>query len=501
MIPIRPKSLRRARPTDVSASKARRQAVRIGGACLLLASLAGAGLAQAQTAVSSAPAKSDSLTWNGITLYGIVDVGLSYETHGAPANDYFPAGIEDIVQKNSNGSVTAVTPNNLSQSRIGLSGNEPIAGDWAGIFRVETYFNPQSGDISDALKSLTQNNGRSAVNQTTNVDSSIAGQLFGVAYAGFSSPTVGTFTFGRQTTNLADGISKYDPLFTSNAFSLIGFSGTTAGGGDTEDRRLDEMVKYVGKYDWAHVGALYQFGGHSGSTNSAYQFTFGGEYAGFSADAYYYKKYNAVGVSALSAAQVGDLTATGTPPVLGALAGSGLTVSNSLSGTVSDNATYGIMGLYALDAWKFFGGYEHITFSDPSNPYSAGQDIIGGYKLAFVNVQVGPKSTFVNDKILQVYWAGLRYAVTQDFELGASYYGYKQNSYASGADAGCSSAAISGACSGTESAVGVLADYHFSKRFDGYVGGLWTSVSGGLANGYLLNTSTVSTSVGVRFKF
>jgi predicted porin len=456
--------------------------------------LAGASLAQAQTA-GSAPAKSDSLTWNGITLYGIVDVGLSYETHGAPVNDYFPAGIENIIQKNSNHSVTAVTPNNLSQSRIGLSGNEPIGGDWAGVFRVETYFNPQSGDISDALKSLVQNNGRAAATQTTNVDSSIAGQLFGVAYAGFSSPTVGSFTFGRQLTTLADGISKYDPLYASNAFSLIGFSGTTAGGGVTEDRRLDQAVKYVGQYDWAHIGALYQFGGSRGSTNTAYQFAVGGEFAGLSVDAYYAKKYDAVSVSALSAGQVGELTATGTPPMLGSLAGSGLSVSNSLSGTVSDNTTYGIMGLYALDGWKFFGGYEHITFANPTDPYSAGQDIIGGYKLAFVN-----NTAYTSEKVLQVYWAGLRYAVTPQFDLGAAYYGYKQNSYATGADTGCSSN-VAGSCSGTESAVGLLADYHFSKRFDGYVGGLWTSVAGGLSNGYLLNTSTISTTIGVRYKF
>ncbi len=495
MIPIRPERLRRARPTDVSASKARRHgAARLGGACLLLASIAGVSVAQAQSA-SSAPAKSDSLTWNGITLYGIVDVGLSYETHGTPVNDYFPAGIENIIQKNSNGSVTGVTPNNLSQSRIGLSGNEPLAGDWAGVFRVETYFNPQSGDISDALKSLTQNNGRALNVQTTNVDSSIAGQTFGVAYAGFSSPTIGSFTFGRQLTTLADGISKYDALYASNAFSLIGFSGTTAGGGDTEDRRLDQMVKYVGKYDWAHLGALYQFGGSRGSTNTAYQFSVGGEFAGASVDAYYAKKYDAVAVSALSAAQVGDLTVTGTPPVPGPLAGSGLTVSNSLSGTVSDNTTYGIMGLYAIEAFKFFAGYEHIKFANPNDPYSAGQDIIGGYKLAFVN-----NTAYTDNKVLQVYWAGLRYSVTPDFDLGASYYGYSQNSFATGANAGCSSNKAS-QCSGTEAAVGLLADYRFSKRFDVYGGGLWTQVKDGLANGFALNTSTISTTVGVRFKF
>ena len=104
-------------------------------ACLLMASLAAAGVAQAQTRVGTgvgtgaASAADSSLTWNGITLYGIVDIGLQYQTHGVPISDYFPAGTEAIIQKNSNGSVTAVTPSNLSQSRIGLSGNEPIVGE------------------------------------------------------------------------------------------------------------------------------------------------------------------------------------------------------------------------------------------------------------------------------------------------------------------------------------------------------------------------------------
>jgi predicted porin len=45
-----------------------------------------------------------------------------------------------------------------------------------------------------------------------------------------------------------------------------------------------------------------------------------------------------------------------------------------------------------------------------------------------------------------------------------------------------------------------VADYRFSKRFDGYAGALWTQVKEGLASGFL-NTSTTSTTVGVRFKF
>ena len=108
----------------------------------LLASLAAAGFAQAQTtpaagaappAAAPAPPKSDgSLTWNGITFYGIIDVGIQYQTHGVPVSDYFPAGTEAIISKNSNGSITAMTPSNLSQSRLGLSGIEPIGGDVSG---------------------------------------------------------------------------------------------------------------------------------------------------------------------------------------------------------------------------------------------------------------------------------------------------------------------------------------------------------------------------------
>ena len=72
-----------------------------------------AGVAQAQTTTAPAnptqpgapPPTSTGLTWHGITLYGIVDIGLQYDTHAAPFSDYFMAGSADIVQKNSRRSV------------------------------------------------------------------------------------------------------------------------------------------------------------------------------------------------------------------------------------------------------------------------------------------------------------------------------------------------------------------------------------------------------------
>ena len=503
MTPIRPQlrgrtCAARACPADDSASRARRGGgiARVVG--VLGAVCCGAGtLAQAQS-TAPAPKADSSLTWNGITLYGIVDVGVQYQTHGVPISDYFPAGTESIIQKNSNGSINAVTPSNLSQSRIGLSGNEPLVGDWAGVFRLETFFNPQSGDISDALKSQALNNGRALTAQSTNVDSSVAGQYFaGAAYAGFSSPTYGTFTFGRHVTLLADGVGKYDPLSASNAFSLIGFSGTTAGGGDTEDRRLDQSVKYTAKYGAVHLGALYQFSGASGSTNTAAQLQLGVEGAGASVDAYYAKKYDAIATAALSAAQVSGLPArcstSVTPPAnpLGALCFSS---SNSLSGTISDNETFGVMGSYSLGTLRFSAGYEHITFDNPKSPLPAGSLTIGGYVLAYTN-----NTAFDNQKTLQVFWAGVKFAATPDLDLLAAYYGYKQNSFATGAKAGCSDNSNS-ACSGTENAISLVADYRFAKRFDGYFGTFYTGVQDGLANGFL-NKSTLTTTTGIRFRF
>ncbi|MHB8476341.1 MAG: porin [Steroidobacteraceae bacterium] len=464
------------------------------GILLGLLSLA-ANVADAQSATAD-----DSLSWHGITLYGIVDVGLQDQSHGAPINDYFVAGSADIVQKNSNHSVTGITPSNLSQSRIGLQGNEPIVGDWSGVFKVETFFNPQSGDISDALKSLTQNNGRPLADQTSNIDSSVAGQIFQQAFAGFSSKTFGTVTFGRQNTVLADGVAKYDPNFASQAFSLIGLSGTTAGGGDTQDRRLDSSLKYVGMFGGVgHLAAEYKFNQSTGSANSAFEVSIGGEYAGASVDAFYTKVKDAVSVNGLSAGQVADLPGLCPNPIPAGGSCIAASSSTALSATVSDNTAYALMGLYNMGVLKLYAGYEHIQYANPATPLSAGFNI-ANYTMAFVNKQSGAGSTYANDKNLQVFWGGVRYTVIPELDLVAAYYGYKQNSYATGAAAGCSTSKA-GNCSGTEDDLSFDADYRLTKRFDAYAGVMYTGVHDGLANGYIFHTTDITTTMGVRFKF
>jgi predicted porin len=436
--------------------------------------LLAAMIASAATAGAAQAADDGSLTWNGVTLYGTVDIGVAYQTHGTPLSDDFYTGLGYLISKNSNKSITSIAPNAMSQSKVGLKGTEQIADGLSVVFKVETGFNPQSGKISDALQSLVNNNGRALASQTTNADGGRAGQIFnGAAYAGLTSKDFGTVTLGRQTGLLTDAIGKYDPQGGSYAFSVIGYSGATAGGGDTENTRLDRSIKYLYSTGPVRVSGLYQFGNTGGSGSSATQFDIGGDYAGFSLDGLYSKKKGAIGASPLSAAQFAILP------------------HDSLAATVSDNTTFTLAANYTTGPFKISGGYEHITYKNPSDPLVAGFNGLGGYEFSVVN-----NNAYAIHKVLEVSWIGAKYKISDALDLTGAYYHYDQNSYKGN---GCSDASA-GSCSGSLNAFSLVADYKFSKRFDVYAGAMFSKVSDGLASGYL-HTSTVDPTIGGRFNF
>lgn len=423
-----------------------------------------------------------SLTLHGITLYGLIDIGLQYDTHAAPVSDYYVSNTGAVIQKNGNKSVFALVANNMAVSRVGLKGDEPLTDDLSGVFELTTFFVPQSGEPVNCLKSLALNNGKALNEQSTGIDCPFAGQLFGrAAYAGVNSLRYGELTFGRQRTLMGDGFVQYDPA-ASIVFSVIGFSGVPGGGGDGEDLILDSTLKYVAKFRALHLGGLYQFGGSGNSANSAVQVQIGADFAAGAVDAFYEHKNNAIASSSLNAMQVADLPAKG------------YSTSNSLAGTVSDNTAFAVAARYSFGALQPFGGYEHIEYANPTHPLQPGYSDIGGYILAFVN-----NTAYTHHRILQVMWAGLKYSVSPRVDLAAAYYGYRQNSYASGANASCTSNASPG-CSGALNALSLSVDWRFTKRFDAYGGTLWTSVKDGLSSGYL-STSNIATTVGIRFSF
>ena len=454
----------------------------LAAGCLMLLVMAASHPAHAQQKTGPGVPADDSLTWRGITLYGVIDLGLQFDTHSAPFTPYRPSASGNIVRSNSHQSVVGLTPSNMGQSRIGLRGFEPLTDEWSGLFQIETFFNPQSGQLADSLRSLAANNGKALADQSVGVDGSSAGQAFQTAFVGISSARFGALTYGRQVTLLSEGTIKYDPNYLATAFGLLGASNTYSGAGSSEDNRVDSAAKYVLTFaDHVRVAGLYKFNGSNGSGRTAVQANLGGSLAGGSLDAYYSKVNSSITASALSTAQVGTLPA-------------GDSLANTLAATVSDNTAYALMGSYQYQPLKFFGGYEYIKYTNPKNPLSTGFVNIGGYVLAFVN-----NTAYTEPKIVQVYWTGVRYAVIPHLELTAAYYGVHQSAFGTGAQAGCSTNAHS-ACSGSLQAFSFDADYRFNVHFDAYLGAMYSGVHDGLASGYL-STTNINPTIGVRYKF
>ncbi len=175
----------------------------------------------------------DTLTWNGITLYGTLDVGYAYQTNGRPLGDVV-SGLEFIpftTTRNYTGqSVSTIAHSGLEQSKIGVRIEEPLGMGWSAIGRLDTGFDPLRGSLSNGCQSFINNANVPYNQQTSNADSGRCGQaLNGVAYGGVSNAAYGTLTFGRQQSFQLDAIAAYDPLELSYAFSLLGYSGTDGG--------------------------------------------------------------------------------------------------------------------------------------------------------------------------------------------------------------------------------------------------------------------------------
>lgn len=220
------------------------------------------------------------------------------------------------------------------------------------------------------------------------------------------------------------------------------------------------------------MALLHQFKNGSDLPGGADQIDVGADVAGLSLDASYDEVKDAISLAPLTAAQVA-------------------VHPDTLSATISDNRTWTLNGKYVAGPVKYYAGYEHITFGNPSDPITAGATALGGYVLGYVN-----NTAFAHHKVLQVSWFGVRYSVSKALDITGAYYRYDQNSYKGN---GCGNTSSS-ACSGSMNAASVVADYKLSKRFDVYAGINYSSVQNGLASGYL-ESATVAPMAGMRFNF
>jgi predicted porin len=464
------------------------------------------------------------LTWNGITLYGAYDIGVGWVSHGLPENGYNYEG-ESLVNRNGNHSQWLIAPNNLSQTGLGIKGKVEFMDDWYAVFNVSTGINPQSGQLANMAATNTTNSGLPRGSYSETGDGARAGQAINDEfYGGLSSTYVGTLTFGRQRALGTDTMLAYDPAGGAYSFSYIGYNGTMAGGGDTEDTRWDQAMKYRIAYGPIHFGAMYKFADGSGGCysaaanwtaatctpeqahNTAFGFDLGGEYRDFSADLVYQHYNQAISVvnpllgpESLTQPYQSTTNSINTNRITGANV---IGTNNTEYGIVTDNRALMVAAKYTFQQFKFFAGFEHIQYFNPSNPLGIGASAQGGYLLSGVE-----DNNLDSPKVVKIWWTGVKYAFDVKTDITLSYYHQQQNDFR--IPAACSvDAGFRASCSGDLNEVSLYADHHFTKRFDAYAGIAYSNVSGGLAIAiphgpgvpYFHDSNTAPT-IGARFSF
>lgn len=463
------------------------------------------------------------LTFCGITIFGTIDAGVGYVSHGLPENGQNYEG-ESLVNKFTNHPYWGIAQNNLSQTTLGVKGEEELLPGLAGVFMASTGINPQSGQLANMPGTMVSNQGLPRSAYSFSGDGGRGGQPFNdQLYVGLASPEFGQLTVGRHRPFSTDLMVEYDPAAGAYAFSPIAYNGQLLQGlGATEDARWDDLLKYRVTYGPVRFGAMYKFeDGTAGCNylgtltspsgtpqtcytphNDAGQLTLGGSYGGFDIDGvvgfYHQAVVMAGGNSPLSAAQLTSSTFVNTLGQTVVSTGNNL---NTLQANISDDAGAAIGVKYTWNQFKFFAGFDNEVLQNPKDNLGIGADNDeGGYLLSQVN-----NDNYYHARVLQTVWVGVKYAYDPKTDFTVGYYHTYQNQFGSPTVvATCATAttqsAKPGECSGTLDVASAFVDYHFTKRFDAYGGLEVSAVNGGLASGYNYYTNWAPV-VGARFTF
>jgi predicted porin len=458
------------------------------------------------------------LTWNGITLYGNIDIGAQYESHGASA---YPGGfvVGSQISTQNNHSLWEIGPSQATLSYWGIKVEEPLGKDATFIAKLESGFSPTTGQLYNALATVKSANGIPTASQNFSGDGSRAGQLFnGEAWGGFSHPLYGTLTLGRQYSTMVDAFAEYDQLI-SLGFSMLGYYGTLGSMGGLEAAIMNDTVKYKNKFGPINVEVLYSNAGDG--FKDSFQGKVGFDYGNFSASAVAGEVHDSIIAAALGGAanlgsnfigaKVADNTAWGAFGKYTINLGSGVPIASA-----SDKGTY-----KATPPSKIFtptlvisGGYENIRYTNPADGgWAAGHFAVGGYELGPAVTLTGlPSAGIVNngytggDRILQVPFLTARYTWDPQWTAAVGWYRQISNSWGFGvpnptfySPVPCSSTSFLN-CSGYIETESFRVDYAYDKHLTLYAGITYSSAHGGSDFGFLSKDDLAPT-VGLRYQF
>ncbi len=176
-----------------------------------------------------------AMAQSGVTLYGVIDTALTYQTHSNPAGD-----AQVGLQQGGEGF--------LSGSRFGLKGVEDLGGG------IKAGFVLENGFLADTGKFDQQ------------------GQLFGrQAYVKIGNQW-GELALGRQYTTANTMLYYVDPLGVGAAPSNSWMVYLTG-------QRYDNAVSYTGNFGPVSLIAEYALGETAGNTRATSSMSFGLKYA------------------------------------------------------------------------------------------------------------------------------------------------------------------------------------------------------------------------------
>jgi hypothetical protein len=286
------------------------------------------------------------------------------------------------------------------------------------------------------------------------------------------------------------------------AFSLIGFSNSFPGFGDSETARPNTAFTYRLTYPNFRAAAQAQIGGYDwgNGTQGMYQGQLGADFGPLSLDGVISWAKDAVALSTFGGSN--NFCIKGTTDCFVFVNNAYYDPNSVLKATLSNNTGLELAAKYKWNAVTFYAGYEYANLGNPSDSYLSGFPTIA--QGVFVPAGFVSKGVFTNSavtsnaynyhRILNTVWTGFKWSVRDNVSVAMGFYYQDQNNFNFSVNsqgitlpAACtgSGAFISSSkCAGSQDGISLFVDYRPVGRVDLYAGVMLSNVYGGLANGF-----------------
>jgi len=355
-----------------------------------------------------------------VTLYGVIDIGLSTTNNqlssdaNNPANsNFYPS----TAQSATTGRQTGFTNGTLTPSRFGIKGSENLefAPGLKANFVLEGRFQPSAGVTPNDHSLLASKNGTA---QYGGGDSALNNGIFSSQSTVGLSGGFGSVDVGYQLNLVGEAYGANDP-FGAGYISPLGTYGGLTGMGSSYTGRTSNAIKFKTDFGTTKLGLFYSMGGETGNSAAGSQW-------GLSVASAITPTINVTVV----AQAMKDNVSFGSSPSASTTATADATTTTStvyvpaLSATYYDSSSASIMGNWmATDQAKLFAGYTSIVQSNPTD--AAADKLITQVQGVPINMTAYNGlnvAKYQSNLKTTIAWAGVKYDLDKQNHIMATYY-------------------------------------------------------------------------------